>query len=277
MGWFYGWYFRCQSKEQTIAFIAAEHEDTCSLQIITDEKTYSATLGRDAFSRDGDCLTIDGSVFARSGLDIDMKEEGLTAEGSLRFENLHPLSYDIMGPFALVPFMECRHMVGSMRHRVTGSVTVEGKVFEFDGASGYIEGDCGKSFPKEYVWTQAFLPHGGSLMLSVADIPFLGMHFQGVIAVILWRGKMYRLATYLGADVRELKDGRVRIVQGRKELLVRLSLDGCKALKAPKDGSMQRMIRENTCGSAYYEFRIGGRKVFSFTTDRAAFEYEYRD
>lgn len=48
-------------------------------------------------------------------------------------------------------------------------------------------------------------------MLSVADIPVMGLRFTGIIGVVLWRGKEYRLATYLGAKVVEHRDRKVRI------------------------------------------------------------------
>ena len=57
-------------------------------------------------------------------------------------------------------------------------------------------------------------------MLSVADIPMAGIHFTGVIGVILWYGKEYRLATYLGAKVVQIENEKIRIVQGDMELEV---------------------------------------------------------
>ena len=59
-------------------------------------------------------------------------------------------------------------------------------------------------------------------MLSVADIPMAGICFTGVIGAILFYGKEYRLATYLGAKVVQIQNGKIRIVQGNMELEVRL-------------------------------------------------------
>lgn len=50
---------------------------------------------------------------------------------------------------------------------------VNGREYSFRSAWGYWEGDRGRSFPREYVWTQCCF-RGGSLMLSVADIPLPG-------------------------------------------------------------------------------------------------------
>lgn len=76
-------------------------------------------------------------------------------------------------PFKYVPFMECRHSVWSMRHSVSGTVYINGQEYSFQNAWGYWEGDRGHSFPKEYLWTQCCFD-GGSLMLSVAEIPIAG-------------------------------------------------------------------------------------------------------
>ena len=112
-------------------------------------------------------------------------------------------------------------------------------------------------------------------MLSVADIPVLGIHFTGIIGVIWWQGKEYRLATYLGARIVEYRHRKVRIRQGDIELEVRLLSETDKALRAPKQGAMVRTIRENAACRAFYRFRKGGRTLFSFESDRASFEYEY--
>lgn len=103
-----------------------------------------------------------------------------------------------MGPFRYVPFLQCRHSVFSMRHSVHGQFCVNGTTYIFQNATGYIEGDRGYSFPRKYAWTQCSFP-GGALMLSIADIPFCGFHFTGIISIVHLQGKEYRLATYLGA------------------------------------------------------------------------------
>lgn len=100
-----------------------------------------------------------------------------------------------------------------MRHEVRGRVEVNGKPFDFSRGVGYWEGDRGRSFPKEYAWIQCLFK-GGSLMLSVAEIPMAKMHFTGIIGIVLWKGREYRLATYLGAWVVVNRNGMLRIVQG---------------------------------------------------------------
>ena len=117
-------------------------------------------------------------------------------------------------------------------------------------------------------------------MLSVADIPIAGFHFNGVICVVLWRGREYRLATYLGARAVYIQDGIIRIVQGDLELEARLLKkngmrnDG-QPLRAPTMGNMVRTIHESAACQAFYRLRKGKRTLFAFRSNGASFEYEY--
>lgn len=249
---FYGWYFKCQSDTQTLALIPSVHE-------IGGKRLYSLQM-----------ITEDG---------VWNKEE-VEISGKLHFTELTPIKYDIMGPFALVPFMECRHSVYSMLHRVNGSICINGKKYVFENAYGYWEGDCGRSFPKKYAWTHSFLEGKdgaieGSLMLSVAEIPLAGLCFTGIIGIVLWKGKEYRLATYLGARVVQKANHVLLIRQGNLELEARLLEQKPQPLQAPVNGAMQRMIHENITCKAFYRFRQNGVTQFAFEIDKASFEYEY--
>ena len=277
-GFFYGWYFKCQSDTQTLAVIPAVHNAgsrrACSIQMITDDDAWTVTFSADEFQRSGRKILIGENRFGEKGIQMDISTPQLTVRGKLDFGPLCPLKYDIMGPFAFVPFMECRHSVWSMRHAVRGKVSVNGREYSFRNAQGYWEGDQGRSFPEKYIWTQCFFS-GGSLMLSVADIPMAGFHFTGITGVILWRGKEYRIATYLGARVIRIQNGMVRVIQGNLELDVRLIKASARSLRAPANGDMVRTIRESAACQAFYRFRKKGRTLFSFETDRASFESEY--
>lgn len=278
-GWFYGWYFKCQSDTQTLAVIPAVHQTgrkgTCSVQIITEKQSWTVSLPKEAFRKRGRTISIGKNRFGERGMRLEVCAPGLKVKGRLTFGALFPLKYNIMGPFSLIPFLECRHSVWSMKHKVWGKVSVNGETYAFDGAEGYWEGDRGRSFPKEYIWTQCSFPEG-ALMLSVADIPMAGFHFRGVIGVVMLDGREYRLATYLGAKAAAIRDGRVRVIQGRLELEAELLEKTGKPLMAPAQGDMVRTIRESAAGRAIYRFRKDDRTLLSFETDRASFEYEYR-
>lgn len=277
--YFCGWYFKCQSASGTVALIAAYHVTdgimTCSVQVITEEGSYKADFPADAFCHGHDSVVIDRNVFSADGICMELHTPEVCVTGSLSFGPLSPIRYDIMGPFKFVPFMECRHSVFSMKHSVTGVLYVNGFPYTFINADGYMEGDRGFSFPREYIWTQCCF-RDGSLMLSVADIPIFGIHFTGVIGVIQYRGREYRLATYLGARAAVIQEGQVVIRQGGRKLTVRRLDDKKFPLAAPVAGSMSRTIHEAASCRAFYRYEEKGRVVFEFASDRASFEYEYK-
>ena len=274
---FYGWYFKCQSETQTLAVIPAVHrsgqEGLCSIQIITENHVWNVDYPASAFHRTERDIWIGKNRFGERGILLAVHTPELDLDGEVSFGPLSPIKYDIMGPFSILPFLECRHSVRSMRHSVHGKFFVNRKEYLFQNASGYWEGDQGYSFPREYAWTQCSFPEG-SLMLSVADVPIAGFHFRGIIGVVLWKGREYRLATYLGARAAQVRDGLLRIVQGNLELEARLLEKVRNPLKAPSNGNMTRTIHENAACRAFYRFRKGEYPFFSFQTDRASFEYE---
>ena len=275
---FYGWYMKCQSHTHTLAVIPAFHrtkgKSACSIQIITDDSVGTAIFPGKSFRHTGKTISIGKNYFTPNGMHLFIDAPKLSIKGTLQFSSLTPLKYDIMGPFALIPFMECRHHVWSMRHRVHGTLHVNERKYSFQNAWGYWEGDSGKSFPKEYAWTQCLFPQG-SIMLSVADIPMAGIHFTGIIGIVLWKGKEYSLATYLGARAVTIRNGILRIIQNDMELEVRLQKNAIHPLKSPVSGNMTRTIHESAACTAYYHFQIAGHTLFAFESSQASFEYEY--
>lgn len=278
--YFCGWYSKCQNGTQTVGIIPAFHRNkgqkTCSIQLITDTGSWNVTFPISAFRKTGRTVEIAGNRFGPEGLCLDLRDDGVQAAGVLRFGPLQRLKYDIMGPFRYVPFMECRHSVLSMKHSVDGTLTINGTPYVFRQGTGYLEGDRGRSFPKEYVWTQCCFPEG-SLMLSVADIPLWGIHFTGIIGVICWQGRQYRLGTYWGAVAEKIGGGEVVIRQGRKRLTIRRLKEKGHPLAAPVGGSMSRTIHETAACRVYFHFQENGRTIFELESPHASLEYEYRD
>ena len=278
--YFCGWYFKCQSDKQTVAVIPAIHTTkgkcSCSIQLIAEEGAWSVELPYNRFDKSRRCFSIRAAenCFGREGIRLCLNTENCSAAGSVRFGAFSPIRYDIMGPFRLVPFLECRHAVLSMKHTVTGELRINGVTYSFTNGIGYIEGDRGRSFPKEYAWTQCAF-EDGALMLSVAEIPMGAFRFTGVIGIIHWRGKEYRLATYLGAKAVRIQNGEIIISQGDMLFSMKLIEKHSVPLRAPVNGSMCRTIHESACCSASYCFRKNAQTLFSFETARSSFEYEY--
>lgn len=212
--------------------------------------------------------------FTENGILLNDQDSRIRMKGTIRFHALSPIAYDIMGPFSLVPFMQCRHSVYSMAHRIDGQIVVSDRLFDFSNGIGYLEGDRGRSFPKRYIWTQCFFENG-SLMLSVADIPLMGLHFTGIIGVILLDGKEYRIATYLGAGISRIGGSEVTVKQGGYTFSARLLEGNAQPLLAPANGSMCRTIHESASCKAYYRFSHRGEVLCEFVSNNASFEFEY--
>ncbi len=278
IGYFKGWYFKCSTKDKTIAFIPAYHysnnKKSASLQIITDDKAFKIPFDKIEYQENPLYVKIGNCVFSHEGIILDFRDNGLTLDGKLCFEELSPILYDIMGPFKYVPYMQCRHNVYSMCHKINGEIKVNGQLYNFENGIGYIEGDCGQSFPKKYIWTQCCFENN-SLMLSVADIPFLGFHFTGIIGVLFLNGKEYRIATYLGAKIKQIDKNTVTVKQGSFEFTAKLLKKNAQPLAAPTNGDMCRTIHESASCQAYYRFSHKGKVLCEFITDKASFEFEY--
>lgn len=276
--YFCGWYFRCQSEDQTLALIPSIHRTDrsqyCALQLISNDRSVHIPFPFSAFHKNGDQIRISENRFQKGGIDLHIDAPDLYASGSIRFGAFTPLRYDIMGPFRYLPFMQCRHSVFSMRHRVDGTLLVNGTPYVFQNAIGYIEGDRGHSFPSRYAWTQCSFP-AGSLMLSIADIPFAGFSFTGIIGIVLLDGKEYRIATYLGAKAVKIDAEEIIVRQGSFLLSVRPQGPLGHPLQAPVAGEMCRTIHEHPSCKVAYHFEAGGIPLLELDAPNAAFEYEY--
>ena len=276
---FCGWYFKSQG-DKTLAVIPAYHKahgkTSCSVQIITDGGAWNTVFPFEDFSKrkQGFFVDVGDNHFGEDGMTLKIDKPGINVFGDVKFGAFTPLKYDIMGPFRFVPFMQCRHSVVSMAHTVDGEIDVNGEKYVFDGARGYIEGDRGYSFPKVYLWTQCSFD-GGSLMLSVADIPMGPVHFTGIIGFVYVGGKEYRIATYLGAKPEKIISGEVIIRQKDIRLTAKLINKHAHPLFAPVSGAMVRVIRESASCTAAYKFEIGNETLLDFQSDKASFEFEY--
>lgn len=277
--YFKGWYFKCSSKTQTIALIPALHKsngkETASLQLITDNAAFHIPFQSLQYRENPLTVKIGKNYFSEKGIRLNIRHKNLHANGTLHFSGLSPISYDIMGPFRFVPFMQCRHSVYSMQHRIDGHIMINGQQYAFQNGIGYMEGDCGSSFPSEYIWTQCHFSNG-SLVLSVADIPLSGFHFTGIIGIVWLDGKEYRIATYLGAQVKQIGKDSVTVRQGAYQLTAKLLQKHTQPLAAPHHGRMDRTIYESASCKASYQFLHKGKVLSKFISNRASFEFEHR-
>jgi len=282
MKYFEGFYVKCLGKEDSIAVIFGRHicgkEKSSFIQIITKDKTYSTSFENEVenfFNEKKFMVKVDKSYADKSGLFLDIDTQGLKAKGFIAFGDFDKIKYGAMGPLKFLPKMECKHFVISMSHSLSGQMTLDGMVFNFDDGVGYIEGDKGRSFPKQYFWSQCNDANSGvSLFASAARIPYLGIRFMGAICVAHYKNKEYRFATYLGAKVKQIDEKNLYVKQGKKLLEIEVLDDkGGLKLFAPQYGQMTRVIEESLERTIRYKLTIGKDILFDFINARAAYEY----
>lgn len=258
--------------------IPALHHDgkrrNASLQIITENQVYIVPYSDIRFKKG--IIRLGRNLFSEKGMSLDVDYAGCKINGKVYFKRLKKLRYDIMGPFKYIPFLQCRHSVVSIRHFIKGQIMINDTNYSFNNGVGYIEGDRGRSFPREYIWTQCHFKNG-SLMLAVADIPLIGFSFKGIIGAIVIDGKEYRIATYLGARISHIGNNTVIIRRRRYKLYAKLLEEKHQDLNAPINGEMIRTIHESVSCRAYYKFSYKNRDLLEFESDNASFEYEIRE
>lgn len=280
--YFEGWYFKNQFEDNIISFIPginikANGEKYSFIQIITKDKSYNINYDFNDFSISDDKLTIKikDNIFSTRGIILNIKNKDIHIKGRLIYNDITPLKSDIMGPFKYFSFMECYHGVLSLNHVVNGTLTINNRDIEFKDGKGYIEKDFGKSFPETYLWIQSndFTIENTSIMVSIADIPFLGYKFKGCIAIVYYKGKEYRFATYNGVKIISYNEKSLIIKKGRYKLVVDIDSSSGQNLLAPNLGEMKRTIYENINCYAKYKFYENDKLIFNLVSNTTSFEY----
>ena len=276
--YFEGWYFKLISADEShryaiIPGVILGAQGHAFIQVL-DGNAGSAAYHRFpleqfwASQREFE-VRIGESRFTTEAISLKVATEAGSIEGQLRFENPIPWpvswrSPGIMGWYAWVPRMECYHGVLSFDHPIQGALQIDGVRLDFDAGRGYIEKDWGQSFPSAWVWFQSnhFDNVGTSLTGSVAVIPFLGGAFRGFIVGLWHERRLYRFATYTGAeiDVLDILPDHVRWVivdkEHKLELIARRATSG--AILGPTRVEMGIRVNETLQGTV--EARLETRK-----------------
>jgi len=277
--YFEGWYFKLLSfdKKHSIALIPGislnEDDSHAFIQVfITDHekgsiKTHYIRYAVHAFEYNNHnfYIKIDKTEFSLDMMHINIDQDEIKLSGSLAFNHhsqLEPTLYqpNIMGPFAYMPFMECSHGIVSMNSDVSGILKYQNSSIDFNNSTVYIEKDYGKSFPKKYIWLQSnhFKKRETSIMFSYATIPFLGLHFKGLIVNIFVHGIHHIFSTYNMSKIieKEIKDNFVYFKIKKRKFLLEIKAHQADAihLKSPHQGKMIHEIKEGLSG--YIEVRL---------------------
>jgi hypothetical protein len=249
---------------------ATEYQRYPLEQFHPETRTFSVRVGPNRFGYDGIQLDLPG-IFG-----------GIA--GNLRYRDLRRpprtlIRPGLMGWYRYVPFMECYHDVGSVDHRISGTLDVGGETLDFDNGDGYLEKDWGTSMPQSWIWLQCNgSPDGVSFMVSIARVPWLGGAFEGFLGYVAPpNGPIITFGTYSGArvesvstealsiDLRIALKGTVLVVHGERRTV--------GTLAAPAAGAMDRRISESLDGTIH--LRMTGQEeelLWSSTCSAAGIE-----
>ena len=288
--YFQGWYFKCSTQDETIAVIvgsAKEKVEEAFIQVIlsNEKKSYYIPYELKGFSYEEEPFKIQvgDNIFTKEYMHLNIVNSSISLTGCIYFDSFttlpqHFLWKGLMGPFGYLPFMECYHDVLSMRHNLRGSLLINGKVINFEGGQGYIEKDFGNSFPKSYIWMQCnhFREPSLSVMLAVADIPFIGWNFTGFLCVISTQDKVRIFATYTGARLEIIEIEKeyvsVQIRQGKEVIRLTTYHQKGHMLKAPNKGAMKCTVYEELDGKMKLEMYYKNQLKVDMKGRQVAFE-----
>lgn len=273
-GRFEGWYYKHQSGDgKSLAVIPGRAADSAFILVNTNNKSYHISYPLSEYRAHGQHLRVGNSTFSPNGISLNIRTSKLTLTGEIAYANLTPIRGDIMGPFKYFP-MECRHGIISMNHTTHGIAILDGEIYDFTDAKGYIESDSGRSFPRWYTWVQCNnFDVDCSIMASVARIPFYGVRFWGCICVVWLNGREYRLATYKGVKILRCEYGTIELKQRKYNLSISIDERAGQALPAPQSGKMNRIIRETLAVTARFRFMEGDNCLFDGESKYASYEY----
>lgn len=273
--YFEGWYYKFVSgdEKETIAFIPGvsinSEDQHAFIQVFISrhhQKDVSLTthyfrfpFESFSYSQESFWIKIGQNYFSNERVEIKLRHNDLSITGSISISEMTPikrtiLAPNIMGIFGYLGFMECYHGIVSMSHHLKGKLSLNQHDVIFTQGKGYIEKDWGKSFPDAYVWIQSnhFTDKDTAFMFSYASIPFIGFHFKGLIANLIYKGKEYRFATYNGSKVKHELIGQgyvhYKIKKGKFTLDIEAHSSTQIELASPRNGKMIEQIKEGLSG-----------------------------
>ncbi len=289
--YFEGWYFKNTNHKNGISFIPGiniEGENRKAfIQVITNATSYFIDYRIDEFKFEINPFRVQiaNNIFSEKGIYIDIENQtsNIKIQGEIEYSSskkihtsfFHP---NIMGPFSYIPFMECNHAILSMQSKINGSITINNSRINFHNDVGYIEKDWGCSFPKSYIWCQGnnFQKSDASFMLSIADIPFKGINFKGVICVIIMNNQEFRFTTYNNTKIIkcDIENDSLNIIlkKGHYFLNVESKYDKGMKLLAPIKGKMEKDIFESITSLITVTLKKGNKIIFSDTSRNCGLE-----
>ena len=292
--YFEGWYFKHVSRdmEHVYSFIPGVslnlENPHAFIQVINgitgNTKYVEYPLSSFSFSKSNFKVQIGESIFTTDSMFLNINSPLIKVNGRLDYSGSvkYPSSFfapGIMGWYSFVPFMECKHGVVSVSHRIDGSLLVDNELLDFSGGRGYIEKDWGKSFPESWIWLQSnnFTNSDACIMMSIAKIPWLRSFFTGFLGFLYYKGDFYPFSTYHKSEITALSLVDEILTIGfkskRYQLKITAALKKSGILLAPKLGAMSRRIKESVDSELEVELSdLEGHEIFHDKAYRAGLE-----
>lgn len=271
--YFEGYYTRLVGNEMNAAFIfgiSYSKDPHGFIQVydgIKQEMEYFRFLIDEcAVSKEKLDIQIGKNRLTDTHLYLDICGQSLSFTIDIAFENFRTL-YDqgyksIMGPLIHLPGLECYHGVVSMYHRWSGMINQK----QLNGYS-YIEKDYGKSMPTDWIWIHLTDESGISFMLSIAQIPYLGLKPTGFLGFYSDCNQTSIFASYTRArwNIQRLDDSYVDIcIQTQKlDYHVLINRKQTVHLKAPVGGMMVRDIEESLSSVGVLTIQMKNGEIIS--------------
>ena len=302
-GYFEGWYYKfADKKEQNIgalipgvSFDADGSNAHAFVQFLDGSGNFSNYYSYDiqgfTYSSNKPEIQIGNSFFSPAKIEINVTSIEGSIKGTLFFRDIKPwpvsfFSPGAMGWYAFVPFMQCYHGVVSFDHGIEGRLLLNSREVDFSGGRGYIEKDWGRSFPSYHIWLQTnhFAQPGTSLMVSIANIPWLGRYFDGFLIGFWYEGRLYRFTTYTGARISffQYEQNKLRIHVKTRQYRLEIEVPYIKGvqLRTPVLGDMRGRLSESLSGeilvSLFHQSSGLEKLVFNGSGRHAGLEIEGR-
>ncbi len=289
--YFEGWYFKLVDTEMGLAYaiipgvsMSENGERHAFIQVLNGVAATSSyhRFAFEEFRADKDrfAVSIGNNHFNAEGLELDLPD--LKMKVANKVAVLWPsrrAAPGVMGWYGYVPGMQCYHGLVSLHHQLEGWISDHQGERKFSPkAIGYIEKDWGKSFPNAWVWMQSnHLEHPvpNSLMVSVADILWVGTSFVGFLSTFLFDGELHTLATWTGAKAKlNFADNQVTVELSDKKRLLRVTgTPGAGGdLASPIEGAMTGKINESLQAKLVVSFRYRGELLYDGKASWAGLE-----
>lgn len=278
---FEGWYYKIEDRngENVFALIpgivkGSSKNSHSFIQFLQKNSTaYYFPYASSAFAASDNpfAVSIDKNIFTLNHIHISI-EKDIRLTGHIDIDNMHrwPRSVfapGVMGPFSYIPFMQCNHGIVSMHHNISGYIEIGSNRINMDGGRGYIEKDWGSAFPSSWIWMQCnrFTEPDTSLFVSIAHIPVGEFAFEGLIAVLLYKGKFIRFATYYHSSysMESVGKNHARIVLKNRQYSLLIDAHKGKGadLPAPKPGQMSSHVNESINGNMSIVLKSGNNTI----------------